>query len=348
MRRLLFLVALAACSSSEPSVSRERVVLSAAPRPSGNPRRPPEWFEQEIVAASADLREGRLEEGLARVHAARAQAPGPEDATALDDLLRRFHQSVLDLPTLVAAMEPERDPITFGEPLRVRIRLKNPGTRRVRVRAKPRKTSPTVFVLDVLRTEYDVRAQVVSSHAQVTYPLRRDLDIPPGGTTEITFTVEESGNERPLDGFRTFRVSGQLRASSVELGRLRRYEAVRLAAATLRSFRPNYEHLLDDPLARVRQALERNAPIHLLTAAALAPLSRRGEAVDLLVAALRGGGAMDLAACACLEYLTNAGLGRDADAWKAWWPRVREHYFDVPEGEGPGEGPRFAAPPREG
>jgi hypothetical protein len=154
--------------------------------------------------------------------------------------------------------------------------------------------------------------------------------------------VEEAGNDRPLDGFRTFTVGGHLRAGAIELDGLRRYEAIRMRPGTLRSFRPNYEHLAEGPVQRVRQALERNAPLHLLTAVALVPPQGRGEAVDALVGSLRGGGPMDLCAFACLEYLTNVDLGRDADAWRAWWSRVRDRFFDEPDGEGRGEGPTFA------
>jgi hypothetical protein len=192
-----------------------------------------------------------------------------------------------------------------------------------------------------VRTEYDVNARVVTSRKQVHHPLRKDLELPPGGVTEIVFTIEGAGNERPLEGFRTYAVGGQLRAAVVELGGLRRYEALKLATGTVRSFRPNYDHLKDDPVRRVAQAIERQAPTHLLTAAALVPPERRGEAVETLVGSLKGGGPMDFAAYAALAYLTNAGLGSDADAWRAWWTRVRGHYFDVPDGEGRGEGPRF-------
>jgi hypothetical protein len=248
---------------------------------------------------------------------------------------------VLDLPTVLAAVAPERDPIAFGEPVRVRIRLTNRTDREVRVRARPPGKSPTLFLLDVVRTEYDVRAQIVSARRQVHYPLRKDVDLPPGGSAEITFTLPDAGNERPLEGFRTFTVAGELRASVVELGRLRRYDAIRIRPAALRAFRPNWEHLADDPLRRVRQALEKGAPLHLLTATALTPSGQRREAVDALIGALRGGGPTDFAAYAGLEYLTSAGLGLDADAWRTWWPRVRENYFDEPLAEEPGEGPRF-------
>lgn len=357
MRRLLPFPALlaAACGSTPDPVPQERVVIEPR-KPKGDPRQAPEWFDREIEAAAEDLRTGRLEEGLARVYRAQAEDPAGEDALDLDDLLRRLNQAVLDLPTLDATVEAEREPIVFGDPVRIVVRLSNPGPRTVRIPVRPKnpsspsamgpraapETSAALFVLDVVRTEYDVNARVVTSRKQVHRPLRRDLELPPRATTEIVFTIEGAGNDRPLEGFRTYAVGGQLRAAVVELGGLRRYEALRIRAGTLRSFRPNYEHLADDPVRRVGQAIERQAPTHLLTAAALVPRARRGEAVEALVGSLRGGGPMDFAACAALSYLTNAGLGNDADAWRAWWPRVREHYFDVPEGEGRGEGPRFS------
>lgn len=346
MRRLAFFPVLlfAACGTSEPKVSEERVVLGMA-KPAGKPKQAPEWFHAEIEAAWEDLRAGRLEEGLKRVVHARAQDPDGDDLADLDDLLRRFNQAVLDLPTLAVSVEPFRDPVVFGDPVRVRIRIANNGPRRVRVRARPAKGSPTLFLLDVIRTEFDIRAQVVRSRQQVHVPLRKDLDLPPRATTEIVLDVEGAGNDRPLDGFRTFAVGGQLRAGAIELDGLRRYDAIRIKSGTLRSFRPNYEHLATDPVARIRQAFERSAPVHLLTAVALVPPAGRRDAVDALVAGLQGAGPMDLCAFGCLEYLTNAELGRDADAWRAWWSRVRDRFFAEGEGaSGDREKPRFTAP----
>ena len=95
----------------------------------------------------------------------------------------------------------------------------------------------------------------------------------------------------------------------------------------MRSFRPNWKHLADDPLKRVGQALEKTAGTHLLTAVALLERDDKQAAVDLLVADLRGDRTIDWSIFAALEYLTRIGLGRDVNAWKAWWPRVRENYF---------------------
>jgi hypothetical protein len=357
VRRLLlfsFLLGFA-CASPEAPVSQGRVVLAPPKPPKGEPKQSPEWFDKEIAAALEDLRAGRLEQGIERVLKAKEQSPAGQEALDLDELMRRLNQAVLDLPMLVASVEAPRDPITFGDPVRITVRLENPGSRTVRIpvtveagrpspmdiKARPQ-VSNTLFVLDVLRSEYDVNAHVVLTRTQLHYPLREDVELPPRATTEITFTIGGAGNERPLEGFRTYTVGGQLRAGRIEIGGLRRYEAIRLRPGMLRSFRPNWEHLANDPVGRIGQALERNAPLHLLTAAALVPRGSRKEAVDTLITSLKGGGPMDLAAFGALAYLTNVDLGNDADAWRGWWTRVKDRFFDEPEEEGaPGEGPRF-------
>ena len=80
--------------------------------------------------------------------------------------------------------------------------------------------------------------------------------------------------------------------------------------------------------------------VHLLTATALVPYEQRREATDALVAALGRRGSLDWALFACLQYITGIELGRDVDAWRAWWPRVRETYFGPPAKKR--TGPAFA------
>ncbi|MGH7162349.1 MAG: hypothetical protein ACREID_02610, partial [Planctomycetota bacterium] len=215
----------------------------------------------------------------------------------------------------------------FGEPVRVRVVVRNVSGRRVFVPARWGGTTGSILVLDVARRDVDVRAHAVTVTRRVTRALERDLDLAAGGSTEIVFSLEEAGNDAPLQGFRTFTVAGRLRPALLEVGGLRRWDAVKIAGTSLRSFRPNYDHLLDDPVRRIEQAIEKGAPVHLLTAAALVPPERRRDAVDSLVAALRGDRSIDLTIFASLEVLTEIGLGRDVEAWRAWWPRVRENYF---------------------
>jgi len=263
------------------------------------------------------------------------------------------------MDSLVAWFVPERDPIVFGEPVRVRVRLHNPTLRHIRIHVRvdpvtvrsspPRpgggtvfQSSPSRFVLDIVSRDYDVRAQVVRNRRRVHLDLGRELDFPSGSTREIVLDLGKVDNDRPLAGFRSYTVGGQLRAAGIEVGGLRRFEAIRIADATLRSFRPGYEHLEKDPVRRIGQAVEKGAFVHLLTATALVPYARRRDATDKLVAALGHRSSLDWALFSCLQYITGIELGRDVDAWRAWWPRVRETYFGPVAGRYPGRKPVFA------
>ena len=204
------------------------------------------------------------------------------------------------------------------------------------------KGSASRFVLDIVTQEFDVRAQVVRNRRRLHRELGRELDFPPGSTRELVLDLGKVDNDRPLAGFRSYTVGGRLRAAHVEVGGMRRWEAIRLADASLRSFRPGYEHLADDPVRRIGQAIEKGAFVHLLTAAALVPHEQRREATDRLIAALGHRSSLDWALFACLQYITGTELGRDVDAWRAWWPRVRETYFAPPRRQRAQGEPAFA------
>jgi hypothetical protein len=200
------------------------------------------------------------------------------------------------------------------------------------------------FVLDVVSREFDVRAQVVRNQRRMYRVLGRELDFPPGSTREIVLDLGPVDNDRPLAGFRSFTIGGELRAANVEVGGLRRWEAIRVADATLRSFRPGYEHLAADPVHRIGQAIEKGAFVHLLTATALVPYEQRQMATDRLVLGLGRRTTLDWALFACLQYITGTELGRDVDAWRAWWPRVRETYFAPKAEQHPKGEPVFSDP----
>ena len=344
----LALAALLSCGTSpkradEPSATG-KVVLFRAPTKRERPRKSHTWFRERIRAARAALEEGRLEEGLALVYEARRQRPAPDQDQELLRLLHRMNQAVLELDTVRGRMEPGsgKGVLVFGEPIRVKVRLHNPTPRPVHIPARRNRTSGSVWVIDIVRTEYDIHARIVTTRRRIHRPVDRDIDLEPGETAERVLDLGRLGNDRSLDGFRNYTVGGLLRPAVLELGGLRRWEPVRLESTELRSFRPNYEQLASDPVARIGQAIEKRAPVHLLTAAALVPPDRRQAAVDLLVKALRRDRPIDGAIFSALRYLTGVELGHDVGAWRAWWPRVRATFFpasaSVPEDS---EKPRF-------
>ncbi|MHC4973408.1 MAG: hypothetical protein ACYTG3_13855 [Planctomycetota bacterium] len=346
--RFLILL-LAACQASDPEagVSRESVSLTreeaeAARRP---PRQPPAWFETQLALVEQERKQGKVRDAFVRILRAKEENPGSEHEAVFNKLLTEINNEVLEMDTLVGWFVAEQDPIVFGEALRVRVRLHNPTARHIRiavrnepitVHAKPKKpgkstvvkSSTSRFILDVVSREFDVRAQVVRNHRRMHRELERELDFPPGSTRELVLDLGPVDNDRPLAGFRSYTVGGGLRAAAVEVAGMRRWEAIEIAEGHLRSFRPGYEHLADDPVRRIGQAIEKGAYVHLLTATALVPFERRRDATDRLVEGLGHRSSLDFTLFACLQFLTGTELGRDVDAWRAWWPRVRETYYE--------------------
>lgn len=349
----LLLPLLAACKSNPDQgdgVTQKKVVLTPErTKPRGKPKQPPKWFEAEIEAADREKEAGRIREALERVYAAKEQNPGREHRRQLDAILRELNQAVLELETIRAWIEVAEEPVVFGEELHLRIHMHNGTKRPVRIPAAVEGTSNSVFVLNVVRRNYDARANVTTWRMRVIRPLQAAFEIPPGGSANQAVILESKivDNDAPLDGVRTYTVGGMLRPVVLELGGLRRWEAIPIRAATLRSFRENYEHLADDPVRRVREAIRKRSGVHLITACALVPPAGRQSAVDAMVEAVRGDRAIDWAMFAGLQYLTGVELGRDATAWKAWWPRVRETYFDTGDKREPADVPVFRNPTEE-
>ena len=348
MRRpiLWLLLALCSCKSKDvEDVSTGKVVLNSGqrePKVLRKPRKPDEWFEKQIETIALERKQGKIREAITRIYAARDEYPAARHRKQLDGLLGQLNQDVLDLETITAWVEVSKDPVGFGEPVRLRIHLRNGSKRRVKIPARRSKTSNSVFLLTLVRRDYDVRAHISTRRTQLRRKVTVDFDIPAGGSADqiLIFDADEIGNDSGLDGFRTFTVGGMLRPVVLEIGGLRRWEAIRIKSAMVRSFRPNWEHLAKDSLKKVGLALKREWGVHLLTASALLPNQDRLKAVDLMVDNLRGDRRIDWATFAALQHLTNLNMGRDASAWRAWWPRVRTTFFVKPRKQ-PKDKPAF-------
>ena len=325
---------LAGCKSAD-GPTRTRVIIEQKQvETRGKPKKPVEWYGEQLKLAHEERDRGQVRQALERVQAARQENPPDPYYGDFRVMVQRLLGDVLELETITARVEADKDPIVFGEPLRLRIYLKNGTRRRVRIPARQEGQSPSLFVLDAARRDYDIRAHVTTRQRRIVRPLKQDFILEPGAEASrvIILAADKIGNNGPLDGFRSFTLGGQLRPAYIEIGGLRRWESIRIKGVTVRAFRAGYGHLADDPVKRIGQAIEKNAPIHLVTAAALCPRERRVEAVDKMVAALQGGRLIDWSMFAALQYLTGVELGRDAGAWRAWWPRVREGYF-APKGK---------------
>ncbi len=327
----LILFLLAACKSGPEGPSWDSVVIhNPDSQPKGRPMEKPEWFDEQIRLAREEAGQGRLYDAMVRIRKALKRRPADAHVQALRQVGGEINTKVLALPTLEIEIEPRADPVVFGEVIGLRLRLHNVSGRRLVIPARRRRTSDSTLVLDVRRTGYDIDAHVIVDRYRILHKLDKDIEIKPDDWYELDVDLPEARNNGPLEGFRFFRIEGRLRPVYMELGGLRRWESIPLGSAHVRAFRPNYEHLRDDPVERIQQAMDKNARVHLLTACALVAPADRQRAVDLLVGRLQGAGALDRTIFGCLEYLTEVNLGRDALAWRTWWARVRDTYFRTP------------------
>ncbi len=68
--------------------------------------------------------------------------------------------------------------------------------------------------------------------------------------------------------------------------------------------------------------------------------------VDKLVGALGGQGRFDLAIVSALQYVTGVDLGRSPGKWRAWWPGVRESFFEKSVDRSDPDVPTFETDPK--
>ncbi|MEE8104025.1 MAG: hypothetical protein V3T86_00665 [Planctomycetota bacterium] len=291
------------------------------------PKKPPEWFDDKIARVRRLQSEEDLKGALDLIDVALAERPAPGHDQTLRSLRGGLLKAILDLLTMQIRVDPVEDPIRFGDAVRVRLEIKNVSGRDLFIPAQAKNLSRSLFRLEIIQQEFTIRADVVLRRRKVHVHLERDIVLEPGGVYEQVLTLEGAGNERPVEGFRTYTVRGTLRPVRYEVGGLPRFEAVRVRGTRMRSFARNFEHLADDPVARIGEAISKQAPQHVLTAAALVRPRDRQAATDSLIEALNGS-AMDSSIVASLQYLTGIQeFGRDAIAWKAWWPRVRGEFY---------------------
>jgi len=324
------LCTITACSSKEKEdLPGGKIEIPTQARRGYNwpPKKPPEWFDDKIAEIRRLAGDEDLKAALGLVDIAIAERPAPGHDQMLRSLRGDLLRAILELLTVQIRIEPVEDPIRFGDAVRVRLEIKNVSGREILIPAQSKNHSRSLFRLEIIQQEFTIRAEIILRRRKVHVHLERDIILEKGGTYEQVLTLEGAGNERPVEGFRTYTVRGELRPVQYRVGGLPRFEAIPVRGTRMRSFARNFEHLADDPLARIEEAISKQAPQHLLTTTALVNPRDRQAATDLLIDALNGS-AMDLSIIASLQYLTGVEeLGRDASAWKSWWPRVREEFY---------------------
>lgn len=242
---------------------------------------------------------GYDKEALAIVMAAQAlQPPAGWSArfAALEASLRvlRTEEDLLRVE-----VRPERDYVLFGEPVALRLRVRNVG-REVVVLPPPARgarrgdvLSPGAVSLDVVRTDRDIYASRMrrtwTQHFLWQAAGSQEVRIAPGATHEIPVQIpaEEVGD--PLVGLRVIEVGGTLRPARVQVGGQGRNVRLRVRPGRVVVLPAGYEPLVQDPLASMGKAVDGVAPVHLLLAAEFVARTRGTDAVRILARALAEG-----------------------------------------------------------
>jgi hypothetical protein len=314
----------------ESRVSREPIVI---PRPTaaraGVPflrdRRPVDQddggWDAKIGLAQDYAAGGYDQEALAIVTAALAlHPPAPWSArfAALEASLRilRTEEELLRVE-----VRPERDYVLFGEPVDLRLRVRNVG-REVVVLPPPARgaraddvASPGAVTLDVVRTDRDIYASRMRRTWTQNFlwqgAASKGVRIAPGGVHEIAVQIpaEEVGDA--LVGMRVIEVGGTLRPARIEVGGQVRNVRLRVRPGRVVVLPAGYEPLVQDPLSSMGKAVDGVAPVHLLLAAEFVARTRGPEAVRILARALaEGDPSLRRAALGGLEILRGRMTGQ--------------------------------------
>ena len=137
------------------------------------PKQPAAWFDEQLALAEEDRKEGRIREALVRILKAEEQDPGEEHLGEFNRLLGELNRDVLEMDSLVGWFIAERDPIVFGEPVRVRIRLHNPTRRHIRIAKQLEPVTPEQHHVGTLAGPRGDPNPPVADHA-ATLPAARD------------------------------------------------------------------------------------------------------------------------------------------------------------------------------
>ncbi len=328
---LVIALSLAGCAAGKEGLSEEEIL-------SQNPvvNRLPGGVEASVMdAADAEAALDRARRALLReeyeqvlsiVRETLAEGPPREIARSLRAIRVEARRGLLGRKVLEARILPERDVCVRGGEIVLELAVRNVSPQAVSVLRRGPGSSVSVFVLDVVRRDFDIYGNVLSFENRVRVPLPEDLRVPVGGRASVTYRMPAGRVEDRHLGFSEVSFGGVLRPAVILCGDERYYSAVKLREAAVRVFPPGYEPIAKDPLGTLATAYRLGAREHLLIAAELAGTFSRPQAVARLVSFLRGPETASwVTVMAALRRLTGRSFGNRAQAWTAWWREEGGH-----------------------
>ncbi len=209
-----------------------------------------------------------------------------------------------------------------GEPLEVRVGLRNLSPVPLSSEEPGRGVSPTLVLLRVTRTAWDIYGNVRSESWEETHPLPAG-EAGPGGSLEVAVPVDtDRFRESRPNGFVRYEFGGAILPSGVRVGEMALHERIPVEQATTLAFpQRGWEEVAADPEAHLDRGVRAGNPVRLLVAAACLAPGARGPAGVRLARILRDdpGSSVENAVRAALRYLgEDPGADRwPVDAWEA-------------------------------
>jgi len=330
---LLSAAAAAGCSGSSRPLTEEellgqgQVVNELKPGAAGEALRSAMTAEEGDAAAEQAerlLAAGDPGGALETVRAALARIPPREQAERLRGIRGRAKKAVLRSAIARAeALAPPR--ATEGEPLEVRVALRNLAPVPLVSPAPAPGVSPTTVLLRVTREARDIFGNVRSESWEEMHPVPAGM-ASPGSAIEVPVTLDTArfASSRPA-GFVVYTFGGWVIPSGLRVGDSVVHERIPLEEAATTAFpQRGWEEVAADPSGHLERGMRDGNPVRVLVAAACLAPEERGEAGARLCRALRAEGlrpSIETSIRAALRWL---GEDAEADGWTeaAWQARA--------------------------
>ena len=272
--------------------------------------------------------------------------------TRLAELRRYAEHQVTQQQVLVTTLVPEKEAISIGEDLHLRLRFENISPMAIRLDFGTGGKGKAIG--DVYATLCDPLGMRRTAQGSVEWDLPAEIAIPAKGQWEQPVVVKANAAEEDgvLDPayLRVYQVGARLVAVRLWVGDARERRRVEADACTVRAFPKGAVWRDPDPLVGLGKTLddvERETLPNLFLAALRVPRKDADKAAALLVRALpRSVGALRQVLMEALRELTGLDFGYDVKKWLEWGKvRVDETPKPVPLDAKPGEKPETKPEP---
>ncbi|MEZ6194896.1 MAG: hypothetical protein R3F20_04080 [Planctomycetota bacterium] len=288
-----------------------------------------------IVAAAVD--EGRHADALDLVDAVFAEDPPPVWSGRFQLLQFRAKREFLRRDCFDAEIVVDREHYVIGDVIDGEVVLLNRSRWPVRIPAVREVPEPdgrgtvaskTIFARAVTYREYRPDDTVVTQTDSRNIIVDEDVLLEPGESFRVPVALDTTVNNIAGTMLRTYTFACSLRAAQIEVGERSFNEELEFRPVTVRVYPRNADHLAEDPLASLGEALARRSPVHVTLAASFAAeLEDREPLFAALETALADESYPEVMHRAIMTSLVIATsvdgepVRRDRDGWLDWLRR---------------------------